>query len=59
VRIAPFNRYDGWGGFADPLPYMAPGSVMPADENEFLSLRRSSDGAPHPMSDDRPGMRRP
>jgi murein DD-endopeptidase MepM/ murein hydrolase activator NlpD len=24
IRINPYNRKDGWGGFSDPLPYMNP-----------------------------------
>lgn len=24
IRIKPFNRFDGWGGFVDPLPYLNP-----------------------------------
>jgi murein DD-endopeptidase MepM/ murein hydrolase activator NlpD len=59
IRISPFNRYDGWGGFSDPLAYMASGAVIPAKENEFLSLRRSAEVQPHSMADDRPGVRRP
>ncbi len=28
IRINPYERTDGWGGFSDPLPYFAPGSVV-------------------------------
>ncbi|MEM7127463.1 MAG: peptidoglycan DD-metalloendopeptidase family protein [Chloroflexota bacterium] len=24
IRIRPYNRYDGWGGFSDPLPFLNP-----------------------------------
>ena len=24
IRIRPFNRFDGWGGFSDPMPYLNP-----------------------------------
>jgi len=26
IRIDPYRRTDGWGGFSDPLPYLAPNS---------------------------------
>lgn len=56
IRVLPYNRYDGWGGFADPLPYLAPGCVfLPEDagDDERVVV------PPHPMTDDRPGLRRP
>ncbi len=56
IRVLPWNRYDGWGGFCDPLPYLAPGCVyLPEDagDDERISV------PPHPMTDDLPGMRRP
>lgn len=56
IRVLPYNRYDGWGGFADPLPYLAPGCVFLAEDagdDERVSV------PPHPMTDDSPGMRRP
>ena len=67
IRIHPFNRYDGWGGFADPLPYLPPGSVIMPEEpgDDARTGRRTRSGRPagdaplHPMADDRPGMRRP
>lgn len=24
IRVRPYNRYDGWGGFSDPLPFLNP-----------------------------------
>ncbi len=24
IRIKPYNRFDGWGGFSDPLPFLDP-----------------------------------
>ncbi|NJN82686.1 MAG: M23 family metallopeptidase [Caldilineaceae bacterium] len=47
IRIAPFNRADGWGGFSDPLPYLDPASfrlpayVLPPD-----ALRATLSAAP-------------
>jgi hypothetical protein len=60
VRIQPFNRYDGWGGFSDPLPYMPPGAVLLSDDGSLAASARATNGTPlHPMADDRPGLRRP
>jgi murein DD-endopeptidase MepM/ murein hydrolase activator NlpD len=28
MRIDPYTRGDGWGGFTDPLPYLPPGSYI-------------------------------
>jgi len=28
IRINPYNRADGWGGFSNPLPYLPPGSYI-------------------------------
>jgi murein DD-endopeptidase MepM/ murein hydrolase activator NlpD len=55
IRIAPFNRFDGWGGFSDPLPYLNPSNILfyeeeDAQENPF---------EPHPMVAEKPGLRRP
>ena len=56
VRIAPFNRYDGWGGFADPLPFLPAGAViLPDDAGDDLR----AGFPPHPMAEVRPGLRRP
>jgi murein DD-endopeptidase MepM/ murein hydrolase activator NlpD len=56
VRIQPFNRYDGWGGFSDPLPYLPAGSVLLPEEANALVPQP---GKAHPMVNDRPGLRRP
>ncbi|MCB9139042.1 MAG: M23 family metallopeptidase [Caldilineaceae bacterium] len=52
IRIAPYNRFDGWGGFADPLPYLAAASFIIPDQEapEFL---------PPPLLNEERGMRRP
>lgn len=54
IRVAPYNRFDGWGGFTDPLPYMdpewlpSPDAEWPTEENRPVSLLHET-----------PGMRRP
>lgn len=55
IRIAPFNRYDGWGGFTDPLPYMNPSNILLFEE-DFDAQEQFE---PHPMAVEKPGMRRP
>ncbi len=59
IRVLPWNRYDGWGGFTDPLPYLAPGCVILPDDAGEDAGDESRRDPPHPMVDDRPGMRRP
>ncbi|MCB0107902.1 MAG: M23 family metallopeptidase, partial [Caldilineaceae bacterium] len=31
IRINPYSRTDGWGGFSDPLPYLNPASITLPD----------------------------
>jgi hypothetical protein len=39
IRINPYQRTDGWGGFSDPLPYLPPSSfVLPAYVQDPASL---------------------
>ncbi len=55
IRTVPYNRFDGWGGFTDPLPFLSPTNIIlyeETDENENAFQ-------PHPMANERPGMRRP
>lgn len=56
VRISPFNRYDGWGGFSDPMPFLPPGSIVLLDESDD---KQQTEYQPHPMAEDKPGLRRP
>ncbi|CAN5536025.1 hypothetical protein BH10CHL1_BH10CHL1_49540 [soil metagenome] len=56
IRIKPYNRFDGWGGFTDPLPYLSPVDFILPDEVE-LDERQAY--TPPPMTIERSGMRRP
>lgn len=73
IRINPYTRTDGWGGFSDPLPYFDPASVLlPAYVTDSSGARAA---APVQMVDaralrallaekpgyapDKPGVRRP
>ena len=53
IRIAPYNRFDGWGGFADPRPYLSPNAITPPEFEVSTSLL-----LPPPMAVEVPGMRR-
>jgi len=55
IRINPFNRFDGWGGFSDPLPFLYVSEVTKPEEND--PEEGSSDLLP-PMLVERPGVRR-
>ena len=54
IRINPFNRYDGYGGFTDPLPYLVPGDLPPS-----LSANQAEGLVPHPMIAETTKTRRP
>lgn len=56
IRIKPYNRFDGWGGFVDPLPYLNPAKLQfPADD----PLETPSAFTPHAMVRERGNVRRP
>lgn len=67
IRIHPYTRTDGWGGYSDPLPYLDPQTVAwPPYMLEAAAL--SSSGGPAPgterrppsrMAEDAPGLTRP
>ena len=53
IRVAPYNRFDGWGGFTNPLPYLPPGVGTPPEFDTSAPL-----SSPPPMALEFPGMRR-
>lgn len=67
VRILPFNRHDGWGGFTDPLPFIAPeaiidpanGSTFRVEEKSLIKPDEFDSIKLLPLEDERPYMRRP
>lgn len=64
IRIHPHNRFDGWGGFSDPLPYIEPDAIIYATDVtlEPLSVsaeKSSSLSSSLPLLDEKPYMRRP
>ena len=54
IRIHPYRRTDGWGGFADPEPFMAPETF---DTVSFAVIE--DDVEPTPMGDEDPNNPRP
>lgn len=70
IRINPYNRADGWGGYRDPLPYFDPASViLPAYVAGGSTTRAVAPIQPPAMqvqlaekpgyAPDQPGVRRP
>jgi len=66
LRIDPYDRFDGWGGFTDPLPYINPSSIIYlADTNsEQISTEKKDNEKdslykPLPFVEELPYMRRP
>jgi murein DD-endopeptidase MepM/ murein hydrolase activator NlpD len=55
IRIAPYNRFNGWGGFTDPLPFLDPAVFVRVDdvETEIGSFE------PPPFLIEQSGTRRP
>ncbi len=55
IRIAPYNRFDSWGGFTNPLPFMDPACLTVQDDllNEDESFELP------PLLQETQGMRRP
>jgi murein DD-endopeptidase MepM/ murein hydrolase activator NlpD len=63
IRIHPFTRTEGWGGFSDPLPYMNPlDFTWPSymmDISPMQSPRPFDERRPPGMAEDSPGYIRP
>jgi len=56
IRIKPFNRFDGWGGFTDPLPYLNPATLILPIESTFDDEAMVT---PHSMVREQATTRRP
>ena len=50
IRLFPYRRTDGWGGFTDPQPFMNP---------QDLARSRAGESAPTPMAEEVAGRPRP
>lgn len=59
IRIHPYNRFDGWGGFSDPTPYLYVAELLRA-ENEIVDEEGQSNPHSGPMMlPEKNGSRRP
>lgn len=64
IRIRPYNRFDGWGGFSDPLPFLDPTLLRFTDIDAPLETGSQLDKLPasqplHPMVQETKSSRRP
>lgn len=57
IRVRPYNRFDGWGGFTNPLPYLDPSSLT-FGQNERDNRERTI-YEPHSMFIETENRRRP
>ena len=58
IRIKPYNRFDGWGGFVDPIAFLNPNHLsfsQTEDSDNVVAM----DFSPHPMTEERATSRRP
>ena len=59
IRIHPYNRFDGWGGFSDPTPFFYVTELRRAiDEGDEAAIAATQQTIPA-MQEEKPGMRRP
>jgi murein DD-endopeptidase MepM/ murein hydrolase activator NlpD len=69
IRIHPYSRPDGWGGYSDPLPYLDPTGIFLPPYVLDVGARQGivppnavhmiQDWEPPRMAEDRPGVIRP
>jgi murein DD-endopeptidase MepM/ murein hydrolase activator NlpD len=58
IRIKPYNRFDGWGGFVDPTAFLDPSRLFFAAAEEIDEVGVSG-VYPHPMMKEQECSRRP
>ena len=59
IRIHPFNRFDGWGGYSDPTPYLYVTELKRLAENDIQDDSSNEQKIIPLMRMEKPGMRRP
>lgn len=59
IRIHPFNRFDGWGGFSDPTPYLYVAELKRFSETDMDDDVLNEQTNVPSMRIEKPGMRRP
>lgn len=55
VRVTPYNRFDGWGGFANPLLFLSATDLVAPEVEEFPAPT----APPHALKAETAKMRRP
>lgn len=58
IRIKPYNRFDGWGGFVDPTAFLNPNKLFFSPMEEF-DQAISRNFSPHAMTEEEGTSRRP
>jgi murein DD-endopeptidase MepM/ murein hydrolase activator NlpD len=59
IRIHPYNRFDGWGGFSEPTPFLYVVELTPFAENADLEHEDKALQTIPPMIFETKGLRRP
>lgn len=59
IRIYPYNRFDGWGGFSDPTPFLYVVELKRFEENDELKSEEETPQKIPTMLMEKTGMRRP
>jgi murein DD-endopeptidase MepM/ murein hydrolase activator NlpD len=57
ILINPYNRFDGWGGFVDPMPFLDSTRLFFPNTTDLAEAQ--SHFSPHPMAKDQSQIRRP
>ena len=59
IRIHPYNRFDGWGGFSDPTPFLYSVELTLLADSDDLEEGGGREAAIPVMVIETPGLRRP
>lgn len=59
IRVHPYNRFDGWGGFSDPTPFLYVAELIPVTESAELDDEDKILQTIPPMVFETKGLRRP
>lgn len=59
IRIHPYNRFDGWGGFSDPTPFLYIVELLPSVDADDLDAEAQPATLLPPMVVESKNLRRP
>lgn len=59
IRIHPYNRFDGWGGFSDPTPFLYVAELLPVAGNDEPDAAAQPEASLPPMVVETKHLRRP